>query len=437
MISTAKPNKRRLLARQLKCRADPGPIQAAAETRVIGVARIAHKKRFRAIAMTAMAATLFLGACQAVDAGNAVGSHVDHTAGPTPALLDPGGYPTEAVPPPANSIAAAGVVAEGHRMADAVVIPSEVDSQLRQLRPSNTGAVEDALALRADMGRSRANIAANHGFVAGFSSARDTRTGSETRIAAVNLVVQFANRNAAAAAAAEMAATNSEQRRALIPRHPDAAAAVFDMAQGAVVESFTPHGSYVFYQWVQSTGRVGTATDFIAETLDRQGPRIDAFTPTPSSQLLTLSVDPTTGLLAHTLTVNPGSSNPASGVYSARAAMHFQHDSVDSVAVLASGPIISMSLRDAVVYETGDAAAATRVVEQMAIHQSTAGATAIEGVTGLPNAQCFDAGMESPRTQPRFRCYASASKYAFNTSSELQDNARKQAAAQFLMLYGY
>jgi hypothetical protein len=72
---------------------------------------------------------------------------------------------------------ATGVILEGQRMADAVVIPSEVDSELRQLRPSNTGAVENALALRADIGLSRANIAAKHGFVAGFSSAVTPKPG--------------------------------------------------------------------------------------------------------------------------------------------------------------------------------------------------------------------------------------------------------------------
>jgi hypothetical protein len=37
-------------------------------------------------------------------------------------------------------------------MADAVVVPSELDAELGQFRPFNTGAVENAEALRADLG---------------------------------------------------------------------------------------------------------------------------------------------------------------------------------------------------------------------------------------------------------------------------------------------
>ena len=47
-------------------------------------------------------------------------------------------------------------------MADAVVVPNEVDAALRELVVFNTGAVESVQALRADVGLSRANIAAKH-----------------------------------------------------------------------------------------------------------------------------------------------------------------------------------------------------------------------------------------------------------------------------------
>ncbi len=58
----------------------------------------------------------------------------------------------------------------------------------------------------------------------------------------VNLVMRFPDAGAAAAAAAALVATDRTQRPTPIPRHLDAAASAFDMAQGVVVESFTPHG---------------------------------------------------------------------------------------------------------------------------------------------------------------------------------------------------
>ena len=57
------------------------------------------------------------------------------------ALLDPGSYPTTAVPLGVSSDNT-GVVLEGQRMADAVVVPSEVDGALREPRVFNTGAVQ-------------------------------------------------------------------------------------------------------------------------------------------------------------------------------------------------------------------------------------------------------------------------------------------------------
>ena len=94
-------------------------------------------------------------------------------------------------------------------MADAVVIPSEVDTALRELVVFNTGAVESAQALRADIGLSRANIAAEHGFVAGFSTSRRTGGGSEPDTSLVNLVIRFPDHGAAVAAAAALVATDA------------------------------------------------------------------------------------------------------------------------------------------------------------------------------------------------------------------------------------
>ena len=102
------------------------------------------------------------------------------------------------------------------------------------------------------------------------------------------------------------------------PRHPEAAASAFNMAQAAIVESFASQGLYVLYQWLQTNKPAETATELIGRTLDLQGPRIDQFVPTDPSRLASLSVDPN-GLLAQTLPASPYAVTPDIGVYSAPA----------------------------------------------------------------------------------------------------------------------
>jgi hypothetical protein len=125
--------------------------------RATGAAQNAREERLWALSFV-IAATFVLGACQSMDVGTAVESPRHQDDGLTLPLLDPGNYPTTAIPLPRTLATATGVILEGQQMADVVVILSEVDSGLRQLRPSNTGAVDNALALRADIGLSRATV---------------------------------------------------------------------------------------------------------------------------------------------------------------------------------------------------------------------------------------------------------------------------------------
>src|SRR5690348_16871960 len=104
-------------------------------------------------AAIAMVAALVITGCQSTTTGSAVEvADRHHDDGVSLALLDPGSYPTTAVPVAITPSDSTGVVLEGQRMADVVVVPSEVDTRLRQLRPFNTGPVQNAQALRADIG---------------------------------------------------------------------------------------------------------------------------------------------------------------------------------------------------------------------------------------------------------------------------------------------
>jgi hypothetical protein len=321
-------------------------------------------------------------------------------------------------------------------MAASVVMPSDVDATLRQLITVNTGPASNPQALRADIRLARADIAAKHRFVAGFSTSRSTEAESAPDTSLVNLVMRFPDAGSAAAAGAEMAATDPMQRPMPIPRHTDAAASAFDTPNGVFVESFTPHGPYVLYQWVQTNKPPKTATELIARTLDLQSPRIDQFVPTDPSRIASLPVDPS-GLLAHTLPVSSDEYTPGIGVYSPQAALHFQTDPVKSAPLFAAAAVESVSQNRTMVYQAKDSAGATEIVDQLVADEAAAGATPAEGVAGLPNARCLDRGADIPRTQSRFDCYAHAGRYAFKASALKAQDAREQTAAQYLMLNGY
>jgi hypothetical protein len=384
-----------------------------------------------------MAAALAVAGCGSTVAGMSATPSDQHKADDIAVdLLDPGKYPTTAVSLPTASSTATGVVLEGQRMADAVVVPTEVDAEVRRLRPFNTGAADDAEALRADLGLSRAKVLATHRFIAGFSSSRDTEDGAAPGTSLVNLVMRFPDGNAAGATTAALAATNVTQRRTLIPRHLDAAASAYAMRQGVIVESFTAHGPYVLYQWVQTKKSLETATELVAKTLDLQGSRIDQFVPTDLSRIAGLSLV-TRDLLTHTLPMKAEVFGAAAGEYSAHGALHFQADPMGSAALFKDAGVESVSLRGTMVLRARDSASAADLVDGLATNASAAGATLIQGVAGLPNARCVDAGTDTYQTQPRFECFASAGRYAYETSSEQQDDARKKAAAQYLILRQY
>jgi hypothetical protein len=338
------------------------------------------------------------------------------------APLDVGAYPTTAVAAPV--LPPLGTLLEGQRMAASVVLPSEVDPSLRGLETTSTGPVPDAQALRADIRQPRALIAEAHGFIAGFSSARSTLGEPTPTTSVVNLVMRFPDAGAAAAAAAEMIAAEPARPTA-IAHHRDAVAQVLVMPRGFIVESFTPHGPYVLYQWVQTRNTLEAASNLVAGILDRQGTRIDAFTPTDPSRLGQLPTDPS-GLMAHTLP-------PAVGVYPAPGALHFERDPAGAADVFAAAAVTAVAQGRATVYRSENSTSASLLVDTFVSDEMTDGAVPADPVSGVPDAPCVDRGATTPS---RYACYGTSGRYAFATTSEHLQDARQQAAAQYLLLGG-
>lgn len=358
-----------------------------------------------------MAAVLILGT-----AGCSPVTGVAVTASP----LDVGPYPTTAVA--ATERLGIGTVLEGQRMAANVVLPTEVDATLRRLESTNTGPVPDAQGLRADIRARRAGIAEVHRFVAGFSSARSTEGEPTPTTSVVNLVMRFPDAGAAAAAARDMVAAEPARPTA-IAHHRETLALVVAMPRGVIVESFTPRGPYVLYQWVQTRNTLEAATGLVAGILDLQGPRIDAFTPTD----LGLPVDQTL-LLAHTLP-------PAVGVYSAPGALHFERDPARAGSAFDAAEVSAVALGRTTVYRSESSTGAALLIDGLTSDELSDGATATDGVVGIPDATCVDRG-GSPASPTRYTCAGASGRYAFTTTSAHSQDARQQAAAQYLLLGG-
>jgi hypothetical protein len=397
-------------------------------------------------AVTALVIGGMLAGCGSTVAGVAVKAPgpVD-SPGVNVALLDTGNYATHAGHPfgtagnPQN-----GAYLDALRMAAFVVGPWQVDETLLQPVEFNTYPIEIDKRLKNDIGAAAIDVAAGHGFIDGFTTARGQRgQGQQSLVnvkALVNLVMRFPNADEATAAAEEMAdktlqAGDPLRRPASIPRHPEAAASAFDLRDGGVeVWSFAPHGPYVLWQAATSKDQPELAGELVAKTLDLQAPRIDEFIPTDPAKLTDLPIDPTGRLLARTLPAPGGNPPPNSGVWPSRGWLHFETNPAKAQKLFTAASVEVVATRGTtVVYQANDAAGAARVVGTMSEHAKAKPTTA---VPGLPAAKCVDQGPNAPILAFRFNCVADADRYAFTAHSEQEKDVKQQISAQYRILAG-
>ena len=363
--------------------------------------------------------------------------------GVTAALLDPGNYPTKPAPP-LGSAGKLGGVMEAQRMAEFTVLPSDVDATITQsaLLEIGTSALPVGTAKSMDLVISggASDIAAAHYFIAGFSTARRSEI-SEHGKAITNMVMRFPDPESAADAAKQMAAlpspTPSPRTPVPIPRHPDALASTFDTRDATnshVVESYTPHGSYVLYQYANAQENLDVAAQLVATTLELQAPRIDGFASTDADRLADLPRDPN-GLFAATLRLPPDDESFVNGVYSARGALQFEPDPAQAAAMFDAVGVREVAISKAVVYEAKDHAGAQRIADAITADAGNEKSLKpLPGIAGLPSAKCFDMGKSDKVGATQFDCIAVADRYAYRTFSHQDADVRQQTAAQYLML---
>ncbi|HME49356.1 DUF7373 family lipoprotein [Mycobacterium sp.] len=345
-------------------------------------------------------------------------------------VADAGRYPTTPGPPPGRAgTDSYGRVLEGLRMAEYVVVPSQVDPALTRAIPQNTNTLRTGDELPDPL-----DADDKQNFVVGFSTARSSAADQVL----LNIVLRFTSAAAAADVAqdtADLHARTAQRATIPIPRHSATLAFGSETAQGAELHSITAHGPYVFLQYARSKQGVRGAVTLVSGTLDLQEPLIDQFVPDDPSRFADLSTDDT-GLLRRTLPLAPQDADlPARGWdLQPRAALHFQEDSAKAAPLFAVTGVVAVAAGKSTVYEAADRFGAERLAERLAADRRGDGYRPAAAVSEVPAARCFGGGRDDDASPRNFYCAGSAGRYAYEIFSSDQVDAHRQVAAQYRLL---
>lgn len=329
-------------------------------------------------------------------------------------------------------------------MANYLVGPWEVDEAL-----ATGGGVpvvlRDAAALsyHVSYGAPLGDVAAAHNWVAGCATSGGAYNMTKSL---ANFVLRFASPSDASAVAAEMAAQSShllqmlgggawiQTRPTSIPRHSDTLAVTHGFEDGTSrVWAYTTRGPYVLCQVASSTDGTDSGTDLVARMLDRQGPLIDTFTPTPIDQLACLPIDPS-GLAARILgDPRPPVVDVGPVAYEPRAWLHFERNPLRAHALFTAAGLQMAGYGFTHVYQTRDAGSARMIVDAFAAELTEDGYVPAVGIAGMPEAKCLvwrDADLD----ETSVFCLAVADRYAFTVTHDNETKAHQMAVAQYLML---
>lgn len=390
-----------------------------------------------------MSAVVMAG-CTSVRTGHAVPDPAlqPNADGAIVALLDHGNYTTK----PSAPLGAAGKrgkVVESQRMADYLVLPSEVDKTITDQGnldglgaaiPTPTAGIVSEFVVSGVQA-----ILESHDFIAGFAAQRIANLGGGRGKGVTVMVARFPDAPTAADAATQMAAApppKGARTPFTIPRHPEALGRTFDAGDGGhYVEGFTAHGPYVLYQFINSNESLDVAASLAASILDLQAQRIDQFIPTDPAHLDDLPLDPT-GLFAATLRVDADPKDFTLGVYGPQGGLAYEPDTVSMGKLFSDTNVDAVSLGQTVIYRTKDAESARRFTKVL-FDDADADKTLkqIPPPPGLAKSRCIDASKgDSDPGSGHFQCVVTAGRYVFRVFSRQRNDVWQRAAAQYLML---
>lgn len=351
------------------------------------------------------------------------------------AQLYVGSYPIAPRPPLGRAgDPKTGAVVDAQRLADYVVGPWDADKELVEPYLSTFYLLDTPMTLAQFSPDAMALQAESHGFVNGFASARQ----ATDKHVMINAVLRFPDEAAATAAATAMNTATAQQSirgvtptPATIPGHPATVASTYPFTptgsdrEWAVIRAFTPHGPFVFMQLVQSAEGLDQAATLVQKAIDAQRPRVDEFVPAPPDALADVELDPT-GLLVKTLPVASNPNSTKNAVYSARGAMHFQTNPVESKTLFTDTGVKAVAMGAANVYQARNPGSALMIVNAFSKEILSAGEAAA-AVPNLPESHCATRGKA-------FYCVALAGEYAVEVNGEALPDVQQRTAAQYVLL---
>lgn len=364
-------------------------------------------------------------------------------------LLKPGNYPTtpQAVPGTAGDVRRGGW-AESRRMAEFVVMPFEVDSELSGNGATQSGVIKDSSALSLALPASVVEDT-RHKIVAGFTTVSDTPKKWDPKTDKMigpplkslqNTVLRFGSPAEASAAATDFAARSSSitvlrgdeprsTQPTTIPRHPETLAVAYTPDDRPTIYAYTARGPYVLTQTTIAAPGMQVAAELAATALDKQIALIDRFEPTPVDKLAELPLDPD-GLLARTL---PSEEPKVSmGVYGAHGALAFSGNPELDQKLWTETGVDLIARSESTVIRAKDAEGAARIARTVAEGAGNTEDSAKEpGPPGMLAARCF---VRRAGTLQQHFCIATADRYAFYVIAGKDVVAHQQLTAQYLML---
>ncbi|CAJ1578330.1 DUF7373 family lipoprotein [[Mycobacterium] wendilense] len=393
----------------------------------------------------ALLATLAVG-CTGVQAGTALRDPRNDPRAVNTALLDPGGFATT---PRTDLDGTAGTAAEGarleaRRMAEAVVVPFEVDLGLSLPDPEWNRGFTSPLELQPMLPKSVAVAIQSNNFIAGF---RTKAAGPTLDRSLTNIVLRLATSEDARRAVSGMAngseweqsgrdGRTTPARRALpIPDRPDSVAFLAQPRGRADLFVYTTHGPFVLVQMVLDSG-TDAALKLALHTVDRQRAALDSFEPTPVDELAALPMDPT-GLLARSVPgYGRGLSPHAAGAYGPHGALHFMSKPDRARQVFTEAGVSAAAVALATVFQARDPDGAAHLVEQFLGDYVNEVYGRSEPVPGLPASRCLFApeGSTPDLRLASYYCVVAYDKYVIVVQEANIAEAHRALAAQYLLI---
>ncbi|MFD4432103.1 hypothetical protein [Nocardia sp. NPDC058497] len=324
-----------------------------------------------------------------------------------------------------------GKLAEGMRIAEVLALPTDIDP--RYVRHASSDVLTSArLMVSTGHHAAIAAVADANDLLAGFLSQRSNGgKGTAGTDWLTHGVMRFPDAATAASAATEFAAAATSDRGmmqsadwtpATVADAPEARFVLLEERGRLEGMAFTPYRDYVIFTEVRAGGRSEIEAT-VVEALKRQRPLLEAFTPTPESELARLPYDPD-GIYV----LSVGDNGGGRGAYRQHAALLFAEDQQAAVTLYPKVGVSAMANKGSTVYRAADAAGAIELATATAAAIGTArDMKTAPAPAGVPGVSCLTDGNEHANA---WVCLVTAGRHVAEVWAKTRDDAHAGAREQ-------